>query len=185
VPFESIIAATSQDMSGDGGTDWALVLGIIGTGLAAIVALWNIYNAISARKALRKPDVHASMVIDGAGINSSIAFVNAGPALARHPTWLLIENSQVYQGGIGSAFLLPQGHVDLPLPFRSQEIRSTFVWGYMDVDGNVHVRSNSGERARYEHPARVELGEVFKRFYPDVPIPPQRPTLPPLGEKEA
>ena len=130
------------------------------------------------------PDVHASVTINGSGAHSSLALINAGPGLARHVLFLLVESGRICQGGIGTVFLLPEAHVELDLDFRSTKLRSTFVWGYMDIDGNVYVKSNDGKRVRYKHPARVELGDAFRRLYPKESLPDSRPLLPYLGEKE-
>ncbi len=180
-----VVAAATKTGSGHNGTNWALILGIAGTALGFLALSWNIYNAISERTARRKPDVHASLVIDGADPNSSLAFMNAGPGLARGPQYLMVENGTLYQGGIGTAFLIAGAYKELDMGFRSTKLRSTLVWGYMDVDGNVHLRSNDGRQARYKHPTRVELGEAFTRFYPNEPLPPGRPLLPYLGEKKS
>jgi hypothetical protein len=179
-----VILALAESTPSDNGTDWTLILSLVATGLALISVGWNIYNAISERKAKRRPDVHASLVVDGADPNSALAFINAGPGMARNPLFLLLEDGHLCQGGIGTAFLPAEAHKEFDLGFRSTKRRSTFVWGYMDIDGNVHVKSNGGKHARHKHPARVELGEAFRQFYPSESLPASRPLLPYLGEKE-
>jgi hypothetical protein len=134
-----VVVALAESAASDNGTNWTLILSLFATGVALISLGWNIYNAITERRAKRKPDVHASVVFDGADPNSALAFVNAGPGMARNPMFLLLEDGHLCQGAIGTAFLLAEAHKELDLGFRSTKRRSTFVWGYMDIDGNVHV----------------------------------------------
>jgi hypothetical protein len=152
----------------------ALFVGLFSSG-------WNIYNAITERRSRRRPDVHGVVVVYLDAGHSEIEFANAGPSLARQLTFLLVENSQVYQGSTHEAFLGPQQRTTEPLPFKTTVPRSSLVWAYMDADHNVHAKSNNGDHYVYEHPAKVEIGEVFQRFYPTVTLPP-RGELPYLGE---
>jgi hypothetical protein len=59
----------------------------------------------------------------------------------------------------------------------------------MDVDGNVHARSNDGGQKTLKHPAYVEIGTLFRAFYPTVSLPvvslPVRNELTPVGEAPA
>jgi hypothetical protein len=80
-----VIVALAESTPSDNGTDWTLILSLVATGLALMSVGWNIYNAISERKAKRRPDVHASVVVDAADPNSALAFINAGPGMARNP----------------------------------------------------------------------------------------------------
>jgi hypothetical protein len=153
----------------------ALVIG--GSGLG-----WNIINALRQAKAQRAPDVHGVMVTDSTLGTSELAFRNAGPGMARHLFFLGVESGTVYQGPAPPPFIGQGEQAQSPqLPFIPSEPRSTFVWAYMDADHNVHARSNHGEQYVYEHPARVEMGEVFQRLYPSVSMP-ARSNLPLLGE---
>ena len=132
--------------------------------------VWNIVNATNERKARRRPEVHATVAITP-GKNSELHFGNAGPALARQIQFLLVESGFTIHGGVGTAFLAADEKATVPLPFASTAARSTFVWAYMDADHNVHARSNNGDYGFYEHPTRVGIDDIFRRFYPDVPIP--------------
>lgn len=151
----------------------AIYGGIIAT-LAFVIALasliWNIVNALVARSQARLPDVHATLW----RTRRQLVFYNSGPATARHLVYLLVENGEVYQGSL-VPFLRSGGEESAELPFASVEDRSTFVWAYMDIDHNVHCKSNGDAFYIYQHPTRVEIGEVFTRFYPDVEIPPRDP----------
>jgi hypothetical protein len=70
-----VIVALAESTPSDNGTDWTLILSLVATGLALMSVGWNIYNAISERKAKRRPDVHASVVVDAADPNSALAFL--------------------------------------------------------------------------------------------------------------
>lgn len=171
-------------MIGNAASGVAIYGAIVATGALFVALLssgWNIYNAITERRSRRRPDVHAVVVVYLDEDNSEIEFANAGPSLARQLTFLLVENDRVYQGHAHEAFLGPQERTTEVLPFKTSAPRSSLVWAYMDADHNVHARSNNGDRYVYEHPARVEIGEVFRRFYPSAGLPP-REQLPYLGE---
>ncbi|MEJ7791287.1 MAG: hypothetical protein WKF65_04875 [Gaiellaceae bacterium] len=150
--------------------------------LAGLSLGWNIVNAIREARARRSPDVHGVLTVDPAGNVSALEFGNSGPGMARHLFYLLVEHGTVYQGAIPSPFLVhDERQKVVVLPFATNTARSTFVWAYMDSDHNVHARSNHGARYVYKHPARVEIGETFQRFYPHLTLP-ERPPFPLLGE---
>ena len=133
--------------------------------------IWNVINSRSERKARRSPDVHAVVSISAAGANSTLDFANAGPGLARYVEFLLVENGLAIHGGVGKPYLGLDQEATVNLPFASTVSRSTFIWAYMDTGHNVHARSNNGDLYLYTHPTRVDLGQIFQRFYPNVTIP--------------
>jgi hypothetical protein len=47
--------------------------------------------------------------------------------------------------------------------------RSILVLAYMDIDGNVHTKSNDNKFKLYKHPAKVEIGAVYEDFYGEAP----------------
>jgi hypothetical protein len=162
------------------------IYGAVVASLALLVAgaafIWNIVSWIGERRERRAPDVHGAVVVDHDKHQSVLVFANAGHGVARHLIYLLVENGAVYQGFVRNLFLRHMQQIESdPLPFASTSPRSTLVWAYMDADNNVHARSNNGDRYTYTHPTRVEVGEVFRRFYPGVLLP-ARPDLPNLGE---
>jgi hypothetical protein len=66
--------------------------------------------------------------------------------------------------------------------------RDTMVWGFMDIDGNVYLRSNKNDRKtiKYREVRKrpnqlVDLIAFFREIYPDVAVPEETPILA-LGE---
>lgn len=158
--------------------NWTLALGITGTVLALTSLGWNVYNVVFERRERRRPNVHAVVVADPnePPANSKLAFVNSGHGMARHIQYLLVENGWTFLGGPDKPFLPFEGYAEVTLPVASKRARSNVVWAYMDIDGNVHTKSNDGKFKLYKHPARVEIGAVFEGFYPGevLMLPPER-----------
>jgi hypothetical protein len=163
-----ILAAPAP--SGGGSSEWALALGVIGTILALSGLLWNVYNALTDRRARRTPDVHG-VVAGNPGKPSYLGFVNAGQGLARSVQYLLYEPPRTQFGGLGVTFLLPEQAVEIPLDFEIREMQSDMVWLYMDVQGRVYARSNYGKTKVHPKGSVVSLKETFIAMYPGVQLP--------------
>ena len=131
---------------------------------------WNVYNALSERRARRTPDVHGA-VTGNPGEHSSLAFVNAGQGVARSVQYLYCEAPYSAMGGPGGAFLLPEQAAEVKLNFETRESQSTMVWLFMDVQGRVYARSNHGNRKVHPKGATVSLKETFAEMYPGVELP--------------
>jgi hypothetical protein len=141
--------------------------------IVALLALgWNVWSAETERRARRVPDVHAAVIIDTKGGAASLAFGNAGPALARHVSFLIVEGDTASYGGIGLPFLKPDEVVRIPVAVTvTFAKRPPLVWAYMDRDGNVYVRSNKNDRRVYQQPTEeVDLAEIFREWYPGVDL---------------
>lgn len=160
-----------------GGSDWALVLGAIGTVLALGGLGWNVYNVVSDRRIRRTPDVHG-IVMRSSTEPSRIAFVNAGQGVARSVQYFYRDENRGVIGGHG--FLLPEHAEEHVLDFSADALRSTMVWAYMDVQGRVYAKSNDGQSRTHPRGAIVSLRKTFEEMYPEVKLPPGRDQM--VGE---
>jgi hypothetical protein len=167
----------------------AMIVGASGTAIyGAIVAsfgfvlacaslVWNVINTVRDRRARRTPDVYAHLVIDLPTNNAALAFANAGSGLARGTLFLLVDGGKSYVGGLKVPYLKAdeRSELDLPQTFQPKLAgRAILVWGFMDTDGNVHLRSNkTTEKRLVPHPSTVDLVDFFVEVYPDEAIPSQ------------
>lgn len=127
------------------------------------------------QKRARQPNVSAGVLTFPEG-RQAIEFVNMGPGLAIKLGYLL------HAGGAGGervGSVVGTGHLQageramINLGIHVPGQTADLVWVCRDIDQRLHIWSYSGDHEHLKRGDYPNLGEAFKRMYPDTPLPPR------------